>query len=278
MQFLQAMLPVIWHATLVLGIWFCVFFLVFTFLWRLQPCNPEHGWWRKDTLTDVAYFFLMPVGTRFIRIFFITGGMYLFLRGQSKETLIHFVQHGYGPLSRIPIWAQAVIVFVLQDVILYWTHRLFHIKALWPFHAIHHSPTEVDWLSAFRFHPVNMWFTFTLVDTLMLFIGFSPDAVTVMAGLNMSYSAMVHANLNWTFGRFRYVLASPVFHRWHHTAEEEGMDKNFAPTFPFVDVLFGTFFMPMDRKPDHYGVAETDMPRTFLGQMIWPFRRRRAGR
>ncbi len=270
------MLPVIWHTTLVLGIWFCVFMVIFTILWKLQACNPEHPWWRKDSLTDVAYFFLMPVGTRFVRIFFITGGIYLFLRGQSRETLVHFVQHGYGPLSALPIWAQAAIVFVLQDLILYWTHRLFHQRGLWRFHAIHHSPTEVDWLSAFRFHPVNMWFTFTLVDTLMLFIGFSPDAVTMMAGANMSYSAMVHANLDWTFGKLRYVFASPVFHRWHHTAQEEGLDKNFAPTFPFLDVLFGTFYMPRDRKPEHYGVPEADMPRTFIGQMIWPFKPRRA--
>ena len=28
--------------------------------------------------------------------------------------------------------------------------------------------------------------------------------------------------------RWGYVLASPVFHRWHHTSEAEGLDQNFA--------------------------------------------------
>jgi sterol desaturase/sphingolipid hydroxylase (fatty acid hydroxylase superfamily) len=28
------------------------------------------------------------------------------------------------------------------------------------------------------------------------------------------------------------VIATPVFHRWHHTTAERGGEKNFAATFP----------------------------------------------
>src|SRR5262249_36877705 len=130
------------------------------------------------------------------------------------------------------------------------------------------------WLSSYRFHPVNLWTTFTLVDTLMLFIGFSPEAVTTMAAVNMIYSAMVHANLNWTFGKFRHLFASPVFHRWHHTTQAEGLDKNFGPTFPLRDHIFGTFYMPEGQKPEHYGIKGMEVPKSFIGQMIWPFKHR----
>ena len=34
-------------------------------------------------------------------------------------------------------------------------HRLLHRPLLWRFHAVHHSSTQVDWLSAVRVHPVN---------------------------------------------------------------------------------------------------------------------------
>jgi sterol desaturase/sphingolipid hydroxylase (fatty acid hydroxylase superfamily) len=85
---------------------------------------------------------------------------------------------------------------------------------------------------------------------------------------------MVHANLNWTFGPFKYLFSSPVFHRWHHTAQEEGMDKNFAPTFPLLDVMFGTFYMPDGKVPTHYGVPGSDIPDNFLGQISWAFKRR----
>ena len=66
---------------------------------------------------------------------------------------------------------------------------------------------------------------------------------------NIFHSAFVHANLNWDLGPFRYVIATPVFHRWHHTAPNEGGNTNFAGTFPLWDILFGTFRMPENRLP-----------------------------
>ena len=176
---------------------------------------------------------------------------------------------------QLPIWLQAATVFIAEDVLLYWLHRGFHSKKFWRWHAIHHSAEQVDWLSTYRFHPVNTWLSFTLVDALMLFAGFSPEAVFLMAGFNMIYSAMVHANLNWTFGPLRYVFASPVFHRWHHTAEEEGMDKNFAPTFPLLDLAFGTFYMPEGKRPQRYGVRGSAIPHGFIAQILWPFTQKR---
>ena len=86
----------------------------------------------------------------------------------------------------------------------------------------------------------------------------------------MVHGGLVHANLNWTFGPFRYVLASPVFHRWHHSNDPAVRDKNFAPTFPVLDVLFGTFHMPPGRLPSGYGAE--GVPDSFLRQMAYPFR------
>ena len=105
-------------------------------------------------------------------------------------------------------------------------------------------------------------------------MGFSPVALAILGPFNMIFSAMVHANLNWTFGPFRYVLASPVFHRWHHTSEEQGLDKNFAPTFPFLDWMFGTFHMPAGQVPQEYGIdaANAPMPEGLLPQLVYPLK------
>jgi hypothetical protein len=84
---------------------------------------------------------------------------------------------------------------------------------------------------------------------------------------------VVHANLNWTFGPLRFVFASPVFHRWHHTTLEEGLNKNFAPTFPFLDLVFGTFYMPPGKLPEQFGNGESDFPEDFWGQFCYPFRK-----
>ena len=54
------------------------------------------------------------------------------------------------------------------------------------------------------------------------FMSAGVKAAAFAAFVRVFMSAFVHANLNWTLGPFRYVLASPVFHRWHHTALERG--------------------------------------------------------
>ena len=71
------------------------------------------------------------------------------------------------------------------------------------------------------------------------------------------------------------MIASPTFHRWHHTCEQEGLDKNFAGLFAFLDLLFGTFYMPPGRQPERFGLAGQQIPKTVLGQLAYPFRRAR---
>ena len=86
-------------------------------------------------------------------------------------------------------------------------------------------------------------------------------------------SAFVHANLNWTLGPFKYVIAGPVFHRWHHTLPDRGGNTNFAGTFPIWDLMFGTFYMPEKELPKTYGVEDASFPESFGAQMLYPFRR-----
>jgi sterol desaturase/sphingolipid hydroxylase (fatty acid hydroxylase superfamily) len=110
-----------------------------------------------------------------------------------------------------------------------------------------------------------------MADVVMLLLGISPNIFVVLGPITIAHSAFVHANLNWTFGPFKYVIATPVFHRWHHTAPDRGGEKNFAGTFPILDVLFGTFYMPAGELPDHYGIAERDYPASFPAQLVHPF-------
>jgi sterol desaturase/sphingolipid hydroxylase (fatty acid hydroxylase superfamily) len=70
------------------------------------------------------------------------------------------------------------------------------------------------------------------------------------------------------------VIATPVFHRWHHTAAERGGEKNFAATFPLLDLMFGTFYMPKGELPDSYGIADKEFPAGFGAQLAYPFKSR----
>jgi sterol desaturase/sphingolipid hydroxylase (fatty acid hydroxylase superfamily) len=167
---------------------------------------------------------------------------------------------------------QALLFLVLSDFMLYWLHRMFHGGGFWKYHAIHHSSEELEWISAARFHPVNLLIGTISVDVILLMAGISPNIMLWVGPFTTFHSAFVHANLNWTLGPFKYVLATPVFHRWHHTGLEEGGNTNFAGTFPLWDILFGTFRMPEGRLPDNYGKDEAAMPSAIGGQLAFPFR------
>jgi sterol desaturase/sphingolipid hydroxylase (fatty acid hydroxylase superfamily) len=130
----------------------------------------------------------------------------------------------------------------------------------------------VDWTTAYRFHPVNMWLGSFLVTTIMLYLGVSPAVLLFLVPFDTTTAAFVHANLNWTLGPLKYVVATPVFHRWHHTSLDEGGNTNFAPLLAVWDVLFGTFYIPAHKLPSRYGIDEPAYPQGFLGQFVHPFR------
>ena len=242
---------------------------VFTVLTQFWACNPGRPWWRKqDLVTDLCYWFFIPVVTRYFRIGLLIAGAAVFFHITTADGLIAFYENGHGPLAALPLVVQMLIFLVGEDVITYWTHRLFHGGRLWKYHAVHHSSEELEWISAARFHPINLFFGAVIADVVLLLAGISPNVFVVLGPVTIAHSAFVHANLDWTFGPFKYVIATPVFHRWHHTTAERGGEKNFAATFPVLDLIFGTFYMPAGEKPDRYGIADREFPTSFGAQLL----------
>jgi sterol desaturase/sphingolipid hydroxylase (fatty acid hydroxylase superfamily) len=243
--------------------------LGFGLLTRLMPCNPGRSWWNKLRAagTDLIYWFVVPLFLLVAGAVMLDLGKALLFGGDDSDLL---------PVRHLPLWVQCLAILVLQDILLYAIHRVFHSRFAWKFHAVHHAPEVVDWMTTARFHPVNTLLAFILVDVVALLLGFSREALVALAPFVIVQSAMVHANLNWTFGPLKYVFASPVFHRWHHTPLREAGNKNFASTFSILDVLFGTFYMPPGKMPQQFGIGEADFPEGFWGQFLYPFRAKRT--
>lgn len=233
------------------------------------PSIQGKRFFRQGFWTDLTYWLFTPLVTRAlteIALFVVLVPLALIL-GLRRETF----GAGFGPLSHQPLWLQAVEMLVLADFIGYWSHRMFHRGRWWRFHAVHHSSTELDWLSAVRVHPVNDAVGRLMAVVPLVALGFAPLALAAVVPVLTLHAILLHANLRWDFGRFRGVISSPVFHRWHHTSAQEGRDKNFAGLFPVWDILFGTYYMP-GHAPTKFGVDEA-VPRHLPGQLIWPFRR-----
>jgi sterol desaturase/sphingolipid hydroxylase (fatty acid hydroxylase superfamily) len=240
-----------------------------------QACNPGARWWRSRGLaTDALYWLIIPFISPYIRVALMLAIAVIPMRIVSEDQLSDYNNNGLSPVATLHPAVQAAIYLLVSDFLLYWIHRLFHSVSLWPYHAIHHSAEQVDWTTAYRFHPVNLCLGPFLVDALMLYAGISPLVLLALAPWQTISATFVHANLRWTLGPLKYLIATPVFHRWHHTTPDEGGEKNFAPTFSLWDVLFGTFHMPKGQLPRNYGVDDAQFPQGFVGQMIYPFVRK----
>lgn len=252
--------------------------LGFSLLERRWPGVPGQPRWREGTRTDLAYWFFTPLATRAItRLALIAALVLAALAAGVPLDRAHVTAMAAGSgrlVQRQPRVAQVLEVLLLGDLLAYWTHRLFHRRALWPFHAVHHSSRQVDWLSSVRLHPVNDVVARLVQALPLLLLGFPPGVLAGYVPFLTLYALLLHANVSWDFGPLRLALASPAFHRWHHTTEAEGLDKNFAGLFPFLDLAFGTLYLPRGRRPERFGILGDAVPGRLWSQLAYPFRRR----
>jgi sterol desaturase/sphingolipid hydroxylase (fatty acid hydroxylase superfamily) len=173
-----------------------------------------------------------------------------------------------------PLWAQCVLALALGDLGVYGIHRLQHtVPWLWRFHAVHHSAEEMDWLVALRFHPVDLFLLRVASLGPLVAIHVTPAAIGLFIAVFAWQGWLVHANVRVPYGPLRWLLVSPEFHHWHHGAEREAHNRNYASLVAFWDVLFGTVHLPHGRQPLRYGIDER-MPAGFVERFFHPFRRR----
>jgi sterol desaturase/sphingolipid hydroxylase (fatty acid hydroxylase superfamily) len=172
-------------------------------------------------------------------------------------------------LGGLPLVTQLGLIVLLAELGGYWTHRLSHtVPALWRFHAVHHSPRELDWLSAHRQHPVEVLWLVGVAHLPVAILGFDTSAIGLFILFQKLHTAFVHTNVRLPAGRWEALLAGPRFHRWHHS--RDGGAENLASLFPWMDKLFGTWRLP-EGEPRLLGVEER-VPIGIGGQLVWPFR------
>ena len=222
---------------------------------------------RADAKTDVFYWLLentlLGLISKAIIAVFVT-----FILLAKTDAL-----SGLSVLRSLVYWQQIILILILADFVGYWVHRLMHKGWFWRLHSIHHSSKELDWLSAVRFHPLETVFIISVVY-LVVSVPFGYDNKLIGAALTIRslYGYFVHSNLKWGLGAVGYLMSNPKFHRWHHTMEKEGIDKNFGGFFSIWDYIFGTFYLPSDSKiqPHNFGVKD-NVGDSVIKQLYFPF-------
>jgi sterol desaturase/sphingolipid hydroxylase (fatty acid hydroxylase superfamily) len=238
--------------------------LIFVPLERGLARHPEQRVFRRGWLNDMIYLLLngqiiiLCLGTLIIGVILAAG----WLVPVSVQVAV----------AGQPYWIQVIEILVLADIGFYIAHRAFHaVPWLWEFHAIHHSIEELDWLAATRVHPLDQIVTKGFSLLLVFAPGFSDVAIGAFMMLYGWQSILIHSNVRINFGPLRWLLASPEFHHWHHSRDNEARDKNFAGQLPLLDVLFGTLYMPRGRRPSKYGLDQP-IPAFYPAQLLYPFR------
>ena len=169
--------------------------------------------------------------------------------------------------ASVPTLLSIFVAIVIGDFVGYWRHRLEHTKLFWPSHAVHHSDTEMTWLTLERFHPFNRLTTFAIDNSVLLLLGIPPVGLIANNLVRHYYGYFIHADLPWTYGRLGIIFVSPAMHRWHHAADARFFNTNFATVFSLFDHIFGTHRVP---GPCTSPLGVTDaMEASLMGQMIY---------
>ena len=246
------------------GLSFLFLCLVFVPLERAFPAKAGQRFFRREWGMDLCFF---------LGQYLLWGAAVLWVLMRFSGWLDGFVPAGFrAAVASQPWWAQVSEVIFLSDLFIYWGHRLEHqVPLLWRFHSIHHSAEHLDWLAAHREHPLDTVYTMGLINLPVFLLGFPMETLAGLIAFRGMWAIYIHSNVRLPLpGFLRVLIGAPELHHWHHDRDRDA--GNYANISPLMDWLFGTYRCP-DHEPEHFGIREP-IPRSYLGQMVHPFRPR----
>ncbi len=244
--------------------------LIFFFIEKLRPTQKRMAFFKKDFRKELGL--AMMNGAIFNPLFSLAVTFVLIaLLGRYVPYQIFD-----AAITKMPLLAQALAGAFIMDLSTYWRHRFTH-RYLWPYHSVHHSAEEINWLTALRMHPVDLLFGVACDIVTLHILGFSGPGIAFAAVFITFYNHFVHSNIDLEYDwPLNYIFASPNFHRWHHATDKKAYDKNFCSVFSCLDLMFGTYFHPTGKLPGAYGLSPAEQKETPPGlarHLIHPFRK-----
>jgi sterol desaturase/sphingolipid hydroxylase (fatty acid hydroxylase superfamily) len=237
----------------------------------LERVHPYHADWlqnhgdvRTDLLHNLVNFWIPEVYT----VLFVGG--FAALGGWLSESLGATL----WPTSW-PLVVQLLIALVIAELGTYSIHRLMHENAwLWRFHAPHHSAPRLYWLNAGRFHPLDLFSQQFLAVTPLVLLGADMRVIALLTLFTAIHGLFQHCNVDIRLGPLNWFFSMAELHRWHHSKRIEEANTNYGANLIFWDIVFGTRYLPADRKPPtEIGIdALPDFPRGYWAHLTAPIR------
>jgi sterol desaturase/sphingolipid hydroxylase (fatty acid hydroxylase superfamily) len=221
---------------------------------------------REEYKEDLFYFLISSIFVQTLTFLTLTPSLTIL-------TYTTQFNHFRDIISSQYLIFQVIEIMFLTDLVQYWFHRAFHqIPFLWRFHAVHHSAKQMDWLAGSRMHLFEIIGLRSMTVIPMYVLGFSESSLHIyilFVYLNATY---LHSNIRFNIEFLKSFIATPRFHHWHHGIEKEAINVNFSIHFPWLDKLFGTYYMPPNKWPKGYGINKHPVPNGYLKQFLYPLK------
>jgi sterol desaturase/sphingolipid hydroxylase (fatty acid hydroxylase superfamily) len=229
---------------------------------RILPYTPHQVFFREGFWQDFVFYTLLQSYACGMIISFVIE----WLNGITGLS-------AYKLMAQFPLWVQLIFFVIVHDVYIYWFHRWQHSSPyLWRLHEAHHSNHTIDWLAGSRSHTIEILINQTIEFAPIVLLGASPEVAVIKGFIDAAWGMYIHSNIDVRSGRLQYILNGPEMHRWHHAHEDEAHNKNFSTKLAVWDWMFGTAFLPNERKPKEYGLGDPSYPRDYVRQHLYAFR------
>jgi len=218
--------------------------------------------------------------------------------GDTGRDILHFIVNeslSLGPTVLVPLFVlvapepassnwptnwplilQVVLAFAIFDLGQNLVHWASHVSPfLWRFHEVHHEVQRMYGVNGVLKHPIYQ-IASGIVGTLPLVLLGIPKLFGVaIAFCSLIQLLLQHSNADYKSGPIRYVISTAEVHRFHHLRGKKG-NVNFALFFSFWDHLFGNAYYENRRlTTEEIGLEDREYPKSWLGQMLAPFKSRK---
>jgi len=228
-------------------------------------------WWSQSAQLDYILLFLNKVVFSVFSKFWLSSTVVTFFIFESLHEIIPN-RPNFEIDSDIVAILFTTVIFILDDVTKYLLHWLLHnVPALWVFHKVHHSATQLTPFTIFRTHPAEM-FLFSARSilvrslTIAVFIYLFGDAVDLLTvlGVNIGLFLFHFLGSNLRHSRF-YIkywdwlelwLISPAQHQIHNSQDKSHHGKNLGIVLAIWYVIFGTLLVSPQKMSLVFGVVD----------------------
>lgn len=166
-------------------------------------------------------------------------------------------------------WASLILLpfalLIYIDFFYYWYHRAQHtFPVLWRIHRVHHSIEELNVTNSYNHFLEGFVYASLVTIPVTTLFNISVTQTAFSMFFLQFYGYFVHCDTQLRFGKFKYVLAEPRYHRLHHSVEERHWNKNFVVKFPIWDIIFGTAYFPAANEYHKTGASDMREPRNVM--------------